>query len=837
VGSSQLDPLFNGATRASGDYAHTILVSPTDPNHIYVGGYSFYTFTRTGGTNASPIGSWNKYGSNGAFNTQLYLHENIHDIKLIGSGASIKYYITTDAGIFRSVDGLFTFQPFYKGLVTGQFNSVSIEKYPLAANATSTVSGTSINPYSGFLGGTGGNGANYFRGNYPNVNQEISSLGGDIFNVEFSKILPNAAYLTIGSGALYRNTDVKTADPSLVNLTINSGANTDIAFTNATYTQTGTPFKLWEYYGQLYKGATLPCPDNLIFYNDTAVAKASIPSLTTTSNFTFSIARPQPSAIIDYITVRMIPQTLPVTPSTVSISNFSVVNTKTLAIQCGTYTVPLTGTVSVPITSVDGYTNATPLVSTKVIMNSTSNLDEIQVALAGPLFTTQPTSVPSTTNLESYFRLQATVYYKYNNASPITILDDNISTFGTTYSFTTQQALSWTIPATSTLNTVTNAVQKYQPKKSARLAVAYSNSGVYVSRSPLDLNSPLRLVRVSGNKALTTDFAGAPTTNTIDILGKPTILEWSKSGTELYYATDANALYRVSYLTDIIDSSSKFYSGKLHTGIFNSGTPLYTPNPRSTFRTTFLGSFTKKITSISIAPNDSIMLLTFDATDTLVRVNAVDIRKCDYSTVTFLNKTGSGMNSAQVYCSLIEKGDYKKAFVGTDKGILFTNDVTAIAPTWNNVNAGNTNTATQLPNVQVFDIKQQTLNSWECYNSGQIYAATNGRGIWINSSYYYPSVISVKEIMKSATVNNLSLYPNPANGEVFVTFNGYEGESASINVLDINGRLVKTENLGKLSSGEVNYSFDTNTLSTGVYIVNITSDSGMRRVSKLIVTK
>ena len=287
----------------------------------------------------------------------------------------------------------------------------------------------------------------------------------------------------------------------------------------------------------------------------------------------------------------------------------------------------------------------------------------------------------------------------------------------------------------------------------------------------------------------------------------------------------------------------------MHTNIFTySNTPapptytataFNTPNPRSPYRTTLLGRFSKKVTSISIAANDSIMALTFDDPTgaALVKINTIDIRKCDSTNVGFANKTGAGLGNIITYCSLLEKNNYKKAFIGTDRGIFFTSDITANPPSWASVNANNTNTTTQLPNVQVFDIKQQTMNSWECYNSGQIYVATNGRGVWTNNNYYVASVVSVNEIVKSGTVNNLSLFPNPTNGEVYITFNGYQGESAIINVLDLNGRVVKSDNLGKLNNGEVSFSFETNNLTSGVYIVNVTSDSGVRRVSKLIVTK
>jgi len=864
VGSAQLDPLFNGTTRASGDYAHVLYVNPTNSNDVCLGGYQFYTWTRTGGSDASPIGNWYKRGNSNFFNFPFYLHENIHDVKYVGSGNSLKIYIVTDAGIYRSVDGYNSFQPFYKGLVTGQFNSVSIERYPLSGNATSTVPGTTINPYGGFIGGTGGNGLIYFAGNYPNVNKEISQLGGDIYNAEFSKLLPNAAYFTSSAGQLYRSSDVKTADPDQVDLVQNTASQTIVPYNNITYSVSGSPFKLWEYHGQSYKGQILKSPDSLVFYNDTSFALAAIPTLTGSTNFTFTIGRPQKRAIIDYIIVRATMVKVAITPSAVTVSNFSVVNTNTLGVQCSnTFVLPAPGTASaqgtatIPITTVTGNTSVPSYSLNKVMVNSYSNLDQIEVALASPLFTSYPTSSPSSTNIETYMRMKATVFYRYNQFDTVEIIDDNISTLGTTYKFPLTNTLNpggglgWFQPPSSAVNASLNAVQKYASKRSARLAVAYldnnSKGGIYVSKAPLDLNTPISLVKISADKAMTTDANGVALppsfSNTVSVTGRPTILEWSKSGTELYYATDANNLYRVSNIYTILDSTAKSYSGKLHTGIFTySNTPaaptgttpaLNTPNPRSPYRTAFLGNFPKKITSISVGSNDSVMTLTFDDAvpgGTLVMSNTIDIRKCNNTNIGFTNKTGA-LTGIQTYCSLMEKGDYKKVFVGTDNGIYFTNDITAASPTWNNINN------TQLPNVQIFDIKQQTLNSWECYNSGQIYVATNGRGIWTNNLYYTPSVVSVEEIVKSGSVSNLNIYPNPTNGEVFVSFKGYEGESASINVMDINGRIVKTEYLGKLNTGDVNFGFETSNLASGVYIVNVTSDSGLRRVSKLIVTK
>ena len=110
-------------------------------------------------------------------------------------------------------------------------------------------------------------------------------------------------------------------------------------------------------------------------------------------------------------------------------------------------------------------------------------------------------------------------------------------------------------------------------------------------------------------------------------------------------------------------------------------------------------------------------------------------------------------------------------------------------------------------------------------------------GVWVNKEHAdAPFYVSIDEV-DAKTESNLSLYPNPTNGNVYISFKGVEGETAIVNIMDINGRVVKTESLGKLNSGEVKYAFETNDLASGMYIVNINGNSGTKRVAKLIVTK
>jgi hypothetical protein len=862
-GGGPLDPMTDEGPTASGDYAQAILVNPTNSDQLIFGSYKLYLFQRTGGSNSSPTGIWNRISQSfSSFFSPSYLHENIHDIKIIGSGASAKFYFVTDAGIFRSVDlaaaisngSTFpSYQPFYKGLVTGQFNSVSIQAFPSGTVATT---GT-ITANNAFIGGTGGNGLTYFDGIFPLASQETNYSSAEIYNAEFSKILPNAAYFTSGTAnGLFRITDVRSAQPDRIFVNTYSGSISrltpaGVAFANEATNPAGNPFKLWENYGQVQNP-----PDTLVFYNDSLRVSTGIsggiPTLTTQTTFTFSSGRPNKFALIDSIAIRT-GTVLAETPSSPVPPQFSGNDRKDIFIKlANNYTVS-SGITNPPVSLRVG-----PAAAASVTLDAGSGLDNIAVTFTSPPFLSKTT--PSFTGVPDasvYYKVFATIFYKYKVGDSITIKDNSISTKNLTYSFALTKPLRWSLASPNAPKPIpapTNQVQKVAARISARIALVYQSSkitggvppAVLVSKAPLSLNEPLNLVRVSQSGCLTTDANGAPTNTTIKIIGKPILLEWSKRGTELFYATDSNRLYRVSNIGMILDNSPSSYSGKLNTDIFTFSDPpnTTTVNPRSPYRTTLLGTFTKPITSISIDKNDSAILLTFnDPSGMNVSYSKNNILKSDFSNINFSSKTSPVLANLTTYCSLIIKDTAKVAqqvLIGTDNGLFYTNNIRAQTPTWTQAIDKQLAKGNQLPNVQIFDIKQQTLEPWNCYNSGQIYVATNGRGIWTNKKYYtgFEFVTGLDELPGNATTeNNLVIYPNPTNGNVNVSFNSIDGETAAVSVMDINGRVVKMENLGKLISGQGSYSFETNDLSAGMYIVNVSSSSGIKRVAKLIVSK
>ena len=90
--------------------------------------------------------------------------------------------------------------------------------------------------------------------------------------------------------------------------------------------------------------------------------------------------------------------------------------------------------------------------------------------------------------------------------------------------------------------------------------------------------------------------------------------------------------------------------------------------------------------------------------------------------------------------------------------------------------------------------------------------------------------VSVYTAVDELQNSNLSIYPNPAVNETFVTI-----ESAGMNtisVYDVQGRMVSTESVEAVAGEQVRIS--TETLNAGVYFITVSSDSAVR-TAKLVV--
>lgn len=147
-------------------------------------------------------------------------------------------------------------------------------------------------------------------------------------------------------------------------------------------------------------------------------------------------------------------------------------------------------------------------------------------------------------------------------------------------------------------------------------------------------------------------------------------------------------------------------------------------------------------------------------------------------------------------------------YVGMNYGVYYTDN--DLGNTWTLFNNG-------LPNVRINELEINTADN-------KIYAATYGRGLW--RSNVYDETLNVNEFV----VNDLAIYPNPANNKINLKWN--KPEDVSVRVYNTLGKLVFYGKKVNLYSG---YTINTSTFSGGVYFVKLNSSIG--EITKKLILK
>jgi len=93
--------------------------------------------------------------------------------------------------------------------------------------------------------------------------------------------------------------------------------------------------------------------------------------------------------------------------------------------------------------------------------------------------------------------------------------------------------------------------------------------------------------------------------------------------------------------------------------------------------------------------------------------------------------------------------------------------------------------------------------------------------VWTKASettlnIYDPSMASLTE----KEIKEISVFPNPSNGEFSITFNSTTSNNAKINILDIQGKVIATKQIEN-SNGQNNVNFDLQGTAPGVYFYQI----------------
>lgn len=282
-----------------------------------------------------------------------------------------------------------------------------------------------------------------------------------------------------------------------------------------------------------------------------------------------------------------------------------------------------------------------------------------------------------------------------------------------------------------------------------------------------------------------------------NISGSAQSMAYSKDGNYLFVSSGTYAgskVYRISNLLAAYDSLT-----------LNTGTSNYL------VKVDQIASFPgRTITSIAVDPNAPnrvvVTLGNFGSADYIyLSTNALD------PTPLFESRQGN-LPKMPVYSAIIEMSNPYTVIIGTEYGVYATARIYESNTRWDEENTGG-------EKVPVFMIRQQTMIHQDVYNSGMIYIGTHGRGFFETNRYYIP--VGIDENPSVVDNTNLSIYPNPVRETANVSFNLNSSKNVIINVYDINGKLVNTENLNNLPAGSQKTEINCSRFDKGVYIIQL----------------
>jgi len=143
-----------------------------------------------------------------------------------------------------------------------------------------------------------------------------------------------------------------------------------------------------------------------------------------------------------------------------------------------------------------------------------------------------------------------------------------------------------------------------------------------------------------------------------------------------------------------------------------------------------------------------------------------------------------------------------------------------------------------------------TLERWGDYSGTTRFHAGTSPTIWMNGSYgttqnnWSTWIAEISGTSSDAGVNNLALaattsakvYPNPIVNTFSVDFTlSATTSNLSINIMDINGKMVKQLYTGQGKEGDNNFSFNKANLSAGIYFLVIKNQEQIIKNEKIVV--
>ena len=313
-------------------------------------------------------------------------------------------------------------------------------------------------------------------------------------------------------------------------------------------------------------------------------------------------------------------------------------------------------------------------------------------------------------------------------------------------------------------------------------------------------------------------YVVATATGTVDKL------RISKDGDYLFY-TVGSSLYRLAGLLTARDSSSMDVGGVNYqitkTLVYNAS------------------SF---ITSIAIDPADANRVgITVGGFSSSYKHVYYSINATSASP-TFLPKGGNLPSTLPVYAAIIPVHNSKQMVIGTEYGMMFTDDITASSPNWIVANDGiDEEVPVYMLHQQIYQQGFRRIVIYDngnpiytdypgIYNYGMVYAATHGRGFFATNQY-----VGIPEISggTKAKHESMKLYPNPTTDYATIEYKLNKSSKVIIRIYDLGGRMVKELNLGT-RNGMLKERIDLNNLSSGTYFMQMHAGD-QATVNKFIV--
>ena len=125
----------------------------------------------------------------------------------------------------------------------------------------------------------------------------------------------------------------------------------------------------------------------------------------------------------------------------------------------------------------------------------------------------------------------------------------------------------------------------------------------------------------------------------------------------------------------------------------------------------------------------------------------------------------------------------------------------------------------------------RTSNGWQSYYPTSIYTTSTMLGYWIDITTENASIEALQN-----GVADLKVFPNPSNQgqNVVVNFELNDNAAVAVEVMDINGRVVASQNHDFMNRGINEVQISTLSLAPGMYVVNVNSTVG-KQTAKFIV--